>query len=278
MIDWGYILYRTVRFLTDAAVSSGIILGLFGCFLFLALLLQLVTLSLRRRWYEILGERSWTILAAPGTIVHEAGHALFCLIFRHRILEIKLFSPDKNGTLGMVNHSWDSGSFYQRTGNFFIGTGPIIAGVLLITLCTAFLLPDVWDELEAPPSYSLSDLGIGFAAMVCRLIKALTAAAVWQRWQTWLWLLLTLLIGSHVTLSREDLKNAAAGFWLIPPGVFLFTAAFLWYRDPAELLLKYGSCELLCALTILSFIVLILGAFTLFLYLPVFQRAPANRR
>ena len=184
MIDWEYIGSRTIEILAEAALSSGIILGFFCCFLFLALILQLVTLSLRRRWYEILGERSWIALAAPGTVVHEAGHALFCLIFRHKILEMKLFSPESDGTLGMVRHSWDPESFYQRAGNFFIGTGPIITGVLVISCCTAWLLPDVWNELEMRNFYTFSDFCAALISMICRLIRGLLAPEIWQRWQT----------------------------------------------------------------------------------------------
>ena len=278
MINWEHLGSRTVEILAEAALSSGIILGFFCCFLFLALILQLVTLSLRRRWYEILGERSWIALAAPGTVVHEAGHAFFCLVFHHKILEMKLFSPAGDGTLGMVRHSWEPKSFYQRAGNFFIGTGPIITGVLVISCCTAWLLPDVWKELEMHDFYTFSDLCAGLLSIVCRLIRALLAPEIWQKWQTWLWLVLTLLIGAHVTLSREDLKNAAAGFWLIPVTVFFFNLAVVWYKNPAELLLRYGSGQLLYALALLAFISLILGTAVLILNLPVFQKTADKGR
>ena len=282
MIDWESIGTQSVEYLLKAAISSGIILGLFCCFLLLALVLQLVTLNFRRKWYDILGEKSWIFLAAPGTVVHETAHALFCLIFRHRILEMKLFSPGEDGTLGMVNHSWDPKSLYQRTGNFFIGTGPIIAGTALIALATSWLMPEVWEELEPPEFYTLSDMAAGTLVLICRMLKVLFSLEIWQKWQTWLWLVITMLLGSHITLSKEDLKNASVGIWFIPLIVFLVNLGSIWYCDPVELLFKYGSTCIASAVAVMLFITLTLIFFDLLLHSPVFQRGapeknPASR-
>ena len=277
-MDWEKLGSLTVNFLVEAAISSGIILGFFCCFLIAALLLQLVTLSLRRRWYEVLGERSWIMLAAPGTVIHETGHAFFCLLFRHRVLEMKLFAPTPEGTMGMVSHSWDPKSFYQRTGNFFIGTGPIITGSCVIALLTVFLMPEVWEELELPEVYSVSDLWAALFSQLCRMVRTFFSVRVWNKWQTWVWVVSTLLIGSHVTLSREDLKNALRGIWLIPVTVLIFDFAVIWYCNPGKLLLEYGSGYLVCTLAVLIFIILILGSFTLLLHLPVFQESAPEKK
>ena len=277
MISWDTIWTHLIDSVLKAAISSGIILGFFCCFLLLALLLQLVTMSFRRRWYELLGEKSWIFLAAPGTIVHETAHALFCLIFRHRILEMKLFSPCQDGTLGMVNHSWDPKSLYQRTGNFFIGTGPIIVGITVIALATAWLMPEVWEELEVPDFYTLSDMAAGILTIFCRMFKALFSFALWQKWQTWLWLLITMLIGSHITLSKEDLKNASAGIWLIPLVVFLLNFILIWFCDPAELLFTHGGACIASAMAVMLFIALTLIFFNLLLHSPVFQRGAPQK-
>ena len=53
-----------------------------------------------------LRKRGVYLVAWLGTPLHELGHALFCLIFRHKIEDIKFFKPDKvNGTLGYVYHT-----------------------------------------------------------------------------------------------------------------------------------------------------------------------------
>lgn len=278
MIDWYSAGTYVLELLCRTAVSLAVVLGVFGCFLVPALLLQLVTLSLRRKWYDLLGEKSWILLAAPGTVIHETGHALFCLIFGHKILEMKLFSPGEDGTLGMVDHSWDSKSLYQRAGNFFIGTGPIIAGVAVIICCTAWLLPDVWEELTPPEFYTFSDLAAGVIALICRMFRVLCDPEIWHRWQSWGWLLVTLLTGSHITLSKADLKNAATGFWIVLLALVPAALILNFFQNPAELLFKYGSAHIACVLAIMIFILLVLLIFTLFLHLPVFQAVSGGKK
>lgn len=278
MIDWPSIGSQCGSILLKAAASSGIILGIFCCFLLMALLLQLVTMSFRRKWYELLGEKSWVLLAAPGTVIHETAHALFCLLFRHRILEMKLFSPGEDGTLGMVNHSWDPKSLYQRTGNFFIGTGPIIVGTTVIAWATALLLPEVWEELAPPEFYTLRDMAAGILVLIGRMLKALFNLELWQKWQTWLWLIITMLIGSHITLSKEDLKNASVGIWFIPLIVFLVNLGMIFISDPVELLIRYCSTWIASAMVVMLFIAVILICLNLLLHLPVFQIGKPSSR
>lgn len=271
MIDWELIGENTVIIFSRAAVSTGVILILAGCFAILAAILQFITMTLRRKWFELLGERSWTILAAPGTIVHETGHALLCLLFRHRIVEIKLFSPSPDGTLGYVNHSWDPESIYQRTGNFFIGIGPIFSGVLLITFATAWMMPEIWEQVNSPECWTLSDMAAGVAAMICRMLRELISQELWTRWQSYLWLLTVLLIGSHITLSKADLKNAGSGAVILPVVIFILSLVLVFFCDPVELLQKHAGGIMACSMAVMVFISMILGAFTLLLSLPLFR-------
>jgi len=103
-------------------------LSLFGFVLIFGLLLYFISRSTRKAFSNS-GHSKLDIYFTGwiGTPVHELGHAIFCILFGHRITEIKLYSPNsEDGTLGYVNHSFNSKSFYQRIGCFFIGTGPIL--------------------------------------------------------------------------------------------------------------------------------------------------------
>ena len=72
-------------------------------------------------------------MAWLGTPIHELGHALFCVIFRHRITKIEFFKPDPvSGTLGYVEHKWNRHNLWQVLGNFFIGVGPVILGCAVL--------------------------------------------------------------------------------------------------------------------------------------------------
>ena len=281
MIDWSAWGRQIWAHVAAAGISTGLLLAILGCFVLLAALLQIVTTLLRTRWFELLGERSWTLLAMPGTIVHETGHALFCLLFRHKIEEMKLFAPMPDGTLGYVRHTWEKRSLYQRAGNFFIGTGPVIFGTAVIIVVTAWLLPEVRRELELPSCHTLGDLAAGALSLTCRMIRELFRPELWTKYRSYIWIVLTLLIGSHITLSKSDLENAGSGALLLPLLLFLLDLAVIRWFDPAEFLLRRGGSFLAGALAAVFFVLLILAGFTLLIYLPVFRKGspkPSRRK
>ena len=103
-----------------------------------------------RLFYSSIGNKSKVLCYATGFIgtpIHELSHALMCLIFGHKITEIKLFQINSaDGVLGYVKHSYNPKNIYQRVGNFFIGTAPVIIGFLILTGLFDLLLPDIYSE------------------------------------------------------------------------------------------------------------------------------------
>lgn len=70
-----------------------------------------------------------------GIVLHELGHAVMALIFRHKIMGIKLVQIhdiEDSDSLGYVNLAGNRHSFYQKLGNFFIGIAPFLS-------CSGFL-------------------------------------------------------------------------------------------------------------------------------------------
>lgn len=162
-------------------------------------------------------------------MIHELSHALFCVIFGHKINEIKLFQIDTDsGVLGYVDHSYNRRNVYQMIGNYFIGIAPIICGTLIIYLATRFLLPNAYSEINE----YLGDLvllekqGLGFdtlsyvfvtlGGMIKAIFVDITSGIRW-----WLYILIVFCIALHMNLSPADIKGSYVGL----PFVVLFFVA-----------------------------------------------------
>ena len=208
----------------------------------------------------------------PGTVLHESGHAIFCLIFGHKITDIKFFSPDyETGTLGYVNHSYDKRSIYQKTGNLFIGTGPVILGVLFLFLLFLFLF-DINLLKTTDISISSADLKAkemisGFFAYLLSGLKSVFNSLFNSEFQIWSYFVLFYLIfasGSSLSLSKPDIKTAFSGLAYFAIILFIFNLSTYWISDFAtnwiiELSIFLSGFYFLMILTIiLNFVFLIL--------------------
>lgn len=194
-----------------------------------------------------------------GTPVHELGHAIFCIIFRHRIDEIKLFSPNsQDGTLGYVNHSYDSNSIYQKVGNFFIGIGPILFGTFVLYILLYFLLPNAKEVLSSICSqgkvlvkFSHGEFSNIFSSLwitTKNSLSILFQKENFSSYKFWIFLYFSMCISSHMELSPPDIKGAWRGLLSIIL-LFLFFNIFIigietiWHNDQVGNLLNYIKIE-----------------------------------
>ena len=190
-------------YVTGSLILVGMILGLLGN---------------RANFYvqSAFGRKGILVTAWIGTPIHELGHLLMCYVFRHKITKLKLFShKEKDGTLGYVNHSWNSKSLYQNIGNFFIGMGPIFSGTCALILGMYVFLPDSFAmfsnylalDASQPDSRTLASI----LALTAQLFKSIFSVENLVSLNFWIFFALAIAISSHIALSKEDLKGASKG-------------------------------------------------------------------
>ena len=165
-----------------------------------------------------------------GTPIHELSHALFCLLFKHKINDIKLFNT-KSDTIGYVLHSYDSRSWYQQMGNFFIGVGPIIIGTLIVYLLFILLAPELKNNVFEIPVikykqvfnsdilsifyYTISNIFVYTYNIFINIIKNVIEYSSFKNITFWIFLYLSIAIASHMELSPADISHASKGIIVI---------------------------------------------------------------
>jgi hypothetical protein len=218
---------------------------LLGPVLILALIMYYVSKFVQFKISDVLGPRVYIYgFKILGTPVHEIGHALFAILFGHRIIEIELFKPDPvSGSIGYVYHSWDKDNIYQSIGNFFIGIGPVVLGSIVIFLSTHFLLgPAVLEPINAIEvnSDTFSSLGNFWAFLqqtypITRtLLSSLFTLENLANWKFYIFLYIAISIGTSITLSPSDIHGAALGFGALIAIIFAFNLFTLWLGDFAQ--------------------------------------------
>jgi len=146
-----------------------------------------------------------------GTPIHEFSHALMCIIFGHRINEIKFFQiGSQDGVLGYVNHSYNKKNFYQNIGNFFIGIAPLIVGYGVLIVLYNLLLPSSFEVLlnlatHASLNVNASNLERFIIGMLTQCYYDLAS------FQFWAFIFAGSFIALHMTLSKADWKGALNG-------------------------------------------------------------------
>jgi hypothetical protein len=212
-------------FIKDLLLATlGQMASLFAGLFVFGLLVQFVSQLTYKSLEKSFGSKGVYLVAWLGTPIHELGHALFCVIFRHRIEEIRFFQPDPaTGTLGYVYHKWNPKNPWQVLGNFFIGVGPMVLGCAVLFALFYFLIPGsaaVWDSINVSVGSIDKSSMIGsyfnvFQGSTMAIIKLIFNFANLPLWRFWLFLYLSICIASNIRLSWADFKGSLSGLGCI---------------------------------------------------------------
>ena len=173
---------------------------------------------INKQFYKFVGRGRGVcyVTGLIGTPIHEISHALMCVLFMHKIDEIRLFRVDKeSGTLGYVKHSFNQKSIYQQLGNYFIGTAPIIVGTLIIFLFAWLMIPDAFDEINIyindfaraqAEGFDINLFSEAFSSIVG--IVGAVFSRIDQGFIWWGFMIIAMCIALHMNLSSLDIKGS----------------------------------------------------------------------
>ena len=198
--------------LRASAIQLG---GILGIFFLCGFILSVLSAATHRQYRRSIGWKGILWTAWIGTPIHELGHVFFAFLFGHKIHSVAFFRPNEStGGLGHVDHSYQRYHLYQRIGNFFIGSAPLIFGALTLTTLLYILVPnakDVFLPLTNPFSTSLWQSGVESAIAVLKLFSFSNV----RTWQFWLFLYLSFCIVSHMAPSKKDRVSMYDGFFFL---------------------------------------------------------------
>lgn len=213
--------------LNASKISFAELIILVGVLYGFGLVLGLIEHKTLEYMSNVFGRVGISITAIIGTPVHEIGHLIMCILFGHKVTNVKLLNLSKSSTsLGSVSHTFNYKNPYQRIGNFFIGIGPIISGVMSIVFLLWLFVPQAFGifktiVLNAGQQGGLygvnQSLFISFQGLIGVVFNMSNAGTI----TFWIFLFLTLCISVHVSLSKEDLNSVYDGV------VFLFILLFV---------------------------------------------------
>lgn len=220
---------------------------------------------LNRLFYKISGGGKGICYATGllGTPVHELSHAIMCLVFFHRIEEMKLYDvDDENGVLGYVRHSYNSRNLYQVLGNYFIGIAPILGGGAIIYLAVRFMMPSAYTDISAhlqefttAGGFNENWFGNTLSAFT-GIVKTLFLG-IHEGFIFWIFLLVAFCIALHMNLSGADIKGSLGALPILIALIFAVNFAIGCISEDAYgefTSFMNGAGAYLCAALLFSFI------------------------
>lgn len=234
----------------------------------LALFAWLIHLNewlVQRRLSSRFGWKSVLVTGWLGTPVHELSHALLCVVFRHEIVDMALFKPDRNNQrLGYVVHSWKSGDLYQDIGGFFIGIAPLMGGTAVLFGLLLLFFPD-----EGQSSLFVQNPDLPFWSQVLNatsgLFRGLFKPENLLSFRLWLFLYLVICVGSHMAPSGDDYHGAQKGGMIV--AAVLFATCLILALAGIDKVQVAGSRMVVPFVTVLVSVLLLCALATSIVYL-----------
>ncbi len=230
-----------------------------------AWLIHLIEWLIQRRLSSRFGWNSVLVTGWLGTPVHELSHALLCVVFRHEIVEMALFKPDKtNRRLGYVVHSWKAGNLFQDIGGFFIGIAPLMGGTAVLFGLLLLFFPN-----EGQSSLFVQNADFPFWTQVLNatsgLFRGLFKPENLLSIRLWLFLYLVICVGSHMAPSGDDYRGAKKGALIV--GALLVAICLILAVTGVGNVKGAGSMILVPVVAILVSVVLLCALATSIVYL-----------
>ncbi|MBZ9686629.1 metalloprotease family protein [Clostridium estertheticum] len=237
-----------MNFLIDLIIKTSVdTIYLTGMIILVGFILGYMRDHSMRNFQRSFGWKTVAVTAIIGVPIHEMSHAIFCLIFGHKITKIVLIQKrDENGVLGYVSHAYNPNSIYQQAGNFFIGIAPIFGGISVIIALMHIIIPRTYNEFI---NISLNNLNItkisqgSIEAIInsyIDLIKTIFSINNFGNPYFIIFLFLAICISSHISLSSADIKGASKGLIIIFLLILVINGLGFSRFFMAESILKYN--------------------------------------
>lgn len=242
------------------------VLWSFTFIIIFGLLLYIFASRTRAIYYKAIGSKAELYITGfIGVPIHEIGHLVFCVLFRHRIDSVKLLDiKATNGVLGYVNHSYRKDSIYQNIGNFFIGVGPIIFSTIVLYILLSLIVPDLKTDIFSSlidniynsiniETFNLEDSSISsilthelfrwkillFSIIdtTAKILLSFTNINYISSISFWAFIYLAICISSHMELSPQDISHVTKAILIIL--AFMFFINSIWIFISSSKIFEY---------------------------------------
>lgn len=230
-------------------VSALTVMTLWGMIMIMGYLLAQIEKWNNKYIQKAFGWGGIVLTGCIGTVLHEFSHFIMCILFRHKIKQVKFFRPiqsKKDGVLGYVSHGYNPNSLYQKVGNFFIGIAPVIVGTVVIVWSMKICQPDSYQilfrlikQLSSSGHYAIIDDNEKIVKGVLKWVESLWSKPNLRMYPFYINLVVMYSISTHMSLSKEDLKGAWSGGILLVILLSLFEMVFYCYNPSLCLIISH---------------------------------------